>query len=239
MAVIEPVRGRKERPIPAYGLLLVNPTEARSCSNRLLAAGGRRQYLFNSELVIDKKKDFFIAGPAVGAPAAVMALEKLVALGARQLILCGWCGAISADLAIGDIIVPDSARIGEGTSQYYNRQTESAPSVEFSCRLRQLLTQNGLPVSGGKVWSTDGIFREERQELLALHRQHNVIAVDMEFSALCSAAALREIAFAASLVVSDLVAAERWQPGFTKERFRNNRERVLDILFGRAARIEE
>ncbi len=239
MAVIEPVRGKKERPIPAYGLLLVNPTEARACSKRLLAAGGRRQYLFNSDLVIDKKKDFFIAGPAVGAPAAVMALEKLVALGARQLILCGWCGAISADLAIGDILVPDSARIGEGTSQYYGRQTESAPAAELSCQLHRLFVRNGLPVCHGKVWSTDGIFREERQELLALHRQHNVMAVDMEFSALCSAASLRGIAFAASLAVSDIVAAEHWQPGFTRERFRKNRERVLDILLDCAVRIED
>ncbi len=234
MTVIQPVRGKKERPIPARGVLLVNPVEARVARERLLTAGGRRQYLFNSELVVDDKRDFFIAGPAIGAPVAVMALEKLVALGAQKLVLYGWCGAIADSLAIGDVLIPDSARIGEGTSQYYGREKESAPSPQFSLSLCQLFEEKGLPVSRGKVWSTDGIFREERKELLALHQQHNVAAVDMEFSALCSAAAFRTIEFAAILLVSDLVAKEKWQPGFNSEHFRKKREQVMDILLGNA-----
>ncbi len=237
MAVIQPVCGKKERPVPAFGLLLVNPAEARTMREKLLCCDGRRQYLFNSELVVDDKREFFVAGPAVGAPAAVMALEKLVALGAQRVVLYGWCGAIASSLAIGDILVPDSARIGEGTSQYYGKKEESAPSPQLFLSLCQLFEKKDLTVNRGKVWSTDAIFREDREELLALHRQHRVVAVDMEFSALCSAAAFRNIEFAAVLLVSDLVAKEKWQPGFTSNLFRKKRAQVLDILLDAAVHL--
>ncbi len=237
MAVINPIRNKNERKIPECGLLLVNPAEAASRIERMLAQGARRQFLFNSGLVIEEKAGFFLAGPAVGAPAAVMALEKLVALGARQLVLCGWCGAVSPSLAIGDVVVPDIARIGEGTSQYYGRKKTSAPSQPLSAKLYKKLENAGLPVQRGCVWSTDGIYREDRQLLLSLYEEHSVVAVDMEFSALCSAAAFRGIDFAGSLVVSDITTDECWQPGFGVECFRNNKERILELLLENGARI--
>ncbi len=239
MAVIEPVRGKKERCIPAAGLLLVNPIESRACRERLLAGGARRQYLFNSELVVDEHRDFFVAGPAIGAPAAVMVLEKLIALGAKKLVLCGWCGAISPELAVGDVLVPDSARIGEGTSQYYDRRQETAPSQKFSDSIGNVLREKGLPVFRGRVWSTDALFREEREVLLSLSEEHDVVAVDMEFSALCSAAAFRHIDFAASLIVSDRTLDEPWRLGVHQKCFRENRDCALDILLRSVAQIAE
>ena len=50
---------------------------------------------------------------------AALTMEKLIALGARQIILFGWCGAIAPNLHVGDILVPARALSGEGTSRYY------------------------------------------------------------------------------------------------------------------------
>ncbi len=230
MAVIEPKRGRGEKLLPAQGVLLVNPAEAEEAVAKVVADGGERRPLFNSRLCVDSHRDHFLAGPAVGAPVAVMALEKLVALGARRVLLCGWCGAVDRTLRVGDVVVPDCGIVGEGTSQYYGVFDRSAPSALLSEQLAARLSAAGLPVARGTLWSTDGIYREEREELLRLHHDCAVRAVDMEFSALCSAAAFRGVEFAAALTVSDVTTAETWQPGWREQAFRCNSRRVVELL---------
>ncbi len=250
MAVIEPVKGRKEKTLPSCGVLLVNPSEAKRCIENGIKNGAERRFLFNSSLCVFKGGDenmgesgFFLAGPAIGAPVAVMVMEKLIALGARRIILCGWCGAVSVKLAVGDVLVPLRARIGEGTSQYYRhnyyrrkereeggKEQESMPHQQFSQNIALRLAGENIAVHQGCVWSTDAIYREEREYLLQLHRDYGVDAVDMEFSALCSAAAFRGIEFAAVLVVSDLTYQEQWQPGQKSGEFRRRTEQILSLF---------
>jgi len=47
-----------------------------------------------------------VVGPFVGAPYAAMLLETLIAWDVEKIIFFGWCGAISHDVKIGDIIIP-------------------------------------------------------------------------------------------------------------------------------------
>jgi hypothetical protein len=51
----------------------------------------------------------------------------------------------------------------------------------------------------------------------------------MEFSALCTVAAFRGIEFGASLVVSDGVHGSSWQPGFTRNSFKQASRAALDL----------
>jgi len=228
--LIHPRKGKNEKDIPQTGLLLVNPTEASSCFKKLKAAGASEQFLFNSGLVVDKGTDFFAAGPAIGAPVAVMALEKLIALGARKIILFGWCGAISRQLQVGDILLPDSAVVGEGTSQYYNSTESSAPSKEFRKKIEEGFIRSEIPVKSGRVWSTDGIYREDKTQLKKLHEDKQVDAVDMEFSALCSVASFRKVEFAAVLIVSDELWGKSWRPGFSAKAFQSSKKMALNVL---------
>ncbi len=48
-----------------------------------------------------------------------MVMEKLIVLGARMVLLFGYCGSLQSDVRIGDLFVPTDAVSGEGTSQYY------------------------------------------------------------------------------------------------------------------------
>ena len=109
--IIHPRRQKKEKTLPENGLLLVNPSEASECLGRLKQSGGTTRFLFNSGMVIADDSLFFAAGPAIGAPMAVLTLEKLIALGAKRVILFGWCGAISPTLKVGDILVPGEAGV--------------------------------------------------------------------------------------------------------------------------------
>ncbi len=228
--VIQPRKGKNEKAIPENGLLLVNPTEAHPRIDKKISAGAESRFLFNSKLCVADGSAYFMAGPAIGSPMAAMSLEKLIVLGAKRIILCGWCGAIDSSLKVGDIIIPDSGLIGEGTSAYYNDSARSYPSSVFSSQLVDLLTAGEHAVSRGCVWSTDGVYRENRKYLKELSAKERVVAVDMEYSALCSVAGFRGIDFSAVLIVSDEIWGESWRPGFSSKHFHKVKDAVLLML---------
>jgi nucleoside phosphorylase len=230
--LIHPRKGRKEKMIPENGLLLVNPSEASECHRRLKDRGGKPRFLFNSKMVVAANGAFFSAGPAIGAPMAALTMEKLIALGAKRIILFGWCGAISKSLKVGDLLVPDKAESGEGTSGYYPLAEPAAPDPMFGKEVEVVLGNNNLPVQRGCVWSTDAIFREDRRVLKELSREKGVVAVDMEFSALCAVARFRKIEFTAVLSVSDELWGESWRPGFSAQIFLERKEAALNGLLG-------
>lgn len=228
--LIHPRRGRADKPLPARGLLLVNPVDAVCGHQRWREEGGEERVFFNSGLTVDAHRRRFIAGPAIGAPMAAIALEKTIVLGAEEIVLFGWCGGLSAELAIGDVLIPSSALAGEGTSAHYPHTLPLAPSSPLCERLGSWLGSHGLQARTGKVWSTDAIFREDRRLLGDLHRQEGVVAVDMEFSALCAVAAFRRVKFAAILVVSDHLSGPSWRPGFTSRDFLGRKSQILELL---------
>jgi hypothetical protein len=218
--VMQPCRGRKEKAIPEVGLFFVNPVEALSALDKMVAEGGKKRFLFNSSLVVNEKDSFFAAGPAVGAPMAVMCLEKLIVLGAKRVILVGWCGALKPTLGIGNVLSPGRALCGEGTSRYYSSDHEPLPSPSLTAWIRATLDRQGMDWQDGRVWSTDAPYRESRGLLARLHHEHDIAAIDMEYSALCTVARFRGIDFAAALLVSDEIWQQQWRPGFATPAFR-------------------
>ena len=228
--LIHPRRGRKEKPIPETGFLLVNPSEAERAHRIYKNAGAESRNLFNSTLSVSGDGTRFIAGPSIGAPVAAMTMEKLIALGAKTIILFGWCGAVSTTLAVGDLLLPDSAVSGEGTSSYYGGNSVAGPSRKLNSRLELLLRADDMSFKGGAVWSTDAIYREDRRQLRQLNSEENVSAVDMEYAALCAVAAFREIEFSALLLVSDELWGDSWRPGFSSKKFKTQAGRVLSLL---------
>ena len=126
--LIHPRRGKTEQALPGSGLLLVNPSDAALGHQRWREQGGESRVLFNSGLTVDARNRRFLAGPAIGAPMATIALEKVIVLGADEVVLFGWCGGLSAELEIGDVLIPSSALAGEGTSGYYPHTLPLLPS---------------------------------------------------------------------------------------------------------------
>jgi purine-nucleoside phosphorylase len=228
--VIHPKRLKWENLIPETGLLLVNPTEARYGHERAESLGAKSQKLYNSRLSVNVAKGYFVAGPAIGASFAVMTAEKLIALGAKKILLFGWCGSMTDSLHIGDLVVPISALSGEGTSAYYPIGSQPSSSSVLVKSLRDKLREKSLPWSEGCVWSTDAPYREKREHLKKLAEEDGVCGVDMEYSALCSVACFRKIEFAALLVVSDEVWGKSWNPGFSRQDFKERSRMLIDLL---------
>lgn len=224
--LIHPQRGKNEMPIPECGLFLVNPTESRIAMQMVLEAGGKKQFLFHSELAVSKEGDFFVAGPAIGAPMATMTMEKLIVLGAKKILLYGWCGAVSCGFSIGDMILGGAAHCGEGTSRYYTDKDVCTPSPSLVGEI-----QSSLEISAAKpMWTTDAVYRESRRMFQQLADKYNVCGVDMEYSALCAVAAFREIDFAGLFLVSDELWRADWRPGFAGKSFKKKSRELIELL---------
>ena len=228
--VISPRRNKNEKEIPTEGIFFVNPTEAATEMGAVKKKGAESRFLFNSNLhILNENK--FIAGPAIGAPMAALTMEKLIALGAKRIILFGWCGAIAKELHVGDVVVPQLAMSGEGTSAYYTSQDQQVgPDKELREQIVTMLSANTVKTHSGCVWSTDAVYREKRSYLATLQKENGVSAVDMEFSALCSVAHFRDVKFAAVLVVSDEIWGASWRPGFSNKNFKKNTALVRQLL---------
>jgi uridine phosphorylase len=231
--LINPGRGKGEPGLAGYGLLLINPSEAQAGLTMAKNLAGQNHFLFNSRLTqipANKADDtFFMAGPAVGAPMAVLALEKLIALGGTKFIAYGWCGSLYTSLLTGDVLLPTWALSDEGTSAHYPVENRPESCRETKSLLEQGLAARGYNVISGPVWTTDAPYRENRQKIKELGDQ-GVLGVDMEFAALCAVAAFRNVELTAVMLVSDELFHEQWKPGFGTKAFKKKSRNVLDFL---------
>ncbi len=229
--IMHPRRGGKEKVLPQRGVLFVTPWEAAQAHKILRQAGGESRFLYNSQLTVAVGEDFFVAGPAVGAPMAALTLEKLIVNGATEVVMYGWCGATQSHLPVASLLVAGTAFSGEGVSQYYTTDAPClAPDAALVCSLKRFLDKRSFAWSSGAVWTTDAPYREDRNYVAQLVAEHDVVAVDMEYSALCSVALWRKIKFAALLIVSDELFDEEWKPGFCDPRFKKQNKSLVEKL---------
>jgi purine-nucleoside phosphorylase len=176
-----------------------------------------------------------VTGPFLGAPQAVIGLEKMIASGASRVWAVGWCGSLQEDLRVGDLVLPLSAVSEEGTSRHYplpGRAVEADPSLVES--VRNCLDRRGLRADTGRVWTTDAPYRETRAKVERLKEQ-GVLAVDMEFSALLKVAAFRGVKLASLMVVSDELFTGEWRPGFSSRRLKDSSRLLLEVALEAAS----
>ena len=60
----------------------------------------------------------------VGAPACVVGLEEVIALGAKKIIQFGSCGILNQSVVENKIIIPTSSIRDEGTSYHYIEKSD-------------------------------------------------------------------------------------------------------------------
>jgi uridine phosphorylase len=150
-----------------------------------------------------------------GAPATGMLMEALVASGVRFVVQVGMAGSISPACRIGDLVVPTWGIREEGTSYHYLPPDVPGRVSEESLALLRRCLEGGRFLEGG-VWTTDAPYRETEDKVQAYARQ-GVLAVEMECTALMAIAAVRQVAFAAALVITDELFGQEWVQGFASE----------------------
>lgn len=230
--MVEPFRPKGAPDVGELALLVSGGGDLKRLGEILpLASPGERIMMSHIRPEAAESPRFCAAGPMVGAPYAAMLLETLAARGVRRAIFIGWCGALSPNLSIGDLLVPGAALVDEGTSVGYGRLREEpvAPDPALSETLRQAVARRGRPPRTGAVWTTDAIYRETPSKIRKF-RDRGAAAVEMETSALFTVGRFREVAVAALLVVSDSLADFTWRPGFRDPRFGAGRRLAREVL---------
>lgn len=237
--IIRPHRGQGEPVIPADVLMVMPPFELRHLAGRISAepVAFADSDLYRLYLPKERFRDTCaLSGPFLGAPHAVMAIEKLIALGARRIWAFGWCGSLSPNARIGDLLIPARAYPEEGTSSHYPVVGEElVPDTELVERLEKGLEGAGFGYRKGAVWTTDAPYRET-PEKIRYFQERGALAVEMEMSALMAVSLFRGVRMCALLVVSDELFEYRWRPGFRdpllKKRSRAAAETLLDLVIG-------
>jgi uridine phosphorylase len=231
-AVIEPSKGRREENLPPRAILAFTPQDMELFLRQSPLLHKRAQKLYLSQVFTGPHQGvaLTLVGPMIGAPQAVLVLERLIALGVTRVICLGWCGSLQAHVTIGDLVLPAGAFSDEGTSAHYPIDSPlPGPSQELFGLLKGVLSDESAVVHEGTVWSTDAPFRETVEKVMK-YQHAGALAVDMETSALFTVAAFRKIQLAAALAVSDDLSTLKWVHGFREPRFLQARERLVESM---------
>lgn len=155
-------------------------------------------------------KPIAVLQAGMGAPLSALYLEGVIAMGATKIIACGGAGVLDGSIAVGDVIVPDSAIRDEGTSYHYlppSREVQANPQAVQACV--DTLEAHNIPYTVGKTWTTDAIYRETPDKIKR-RRAEGALTVEMEASAFFAIAQFRSVTFGQFLYGGDDVSAQHW-----------------------------
>jgi uridine phosphorylase len=149
--------------------------------------------------------------PGQGASLAAVCAERVLAAGVGAIVACGGAGAIVPELALGHVVVVESAIRDEGTSYHY-----LPPAREVLARsavvdlLRSVAHDAATPHTVGKTWTTDGFFRETPGRIRQ-RREEGAIVVEAEAAALLAVGQFRDVPIGQYLFAGDDVSGAEWQ----------------------------
>jgi len=230
-AIVRPIRTKRTPLLGPLALVAASELDVQILRQGLDLPDSRPLYMSRIYFNRTDPQQPVVVGPIIGAPYAVMLLEILRSWGVQKAFFIGWCGSIDPGTRIGDIIVPTGAWIDEGTSMHYGQSAEVAvhPDKGLTEMLQLGLQQRRITFQSGLIWTTDAIFRETQSQIHRFQRL-KALAVEMELSALLSAAAFYGLPMAAILTVSDELFTLQWCPGFKTEVFRLSRSAACSLL---------
>jgi len=207
---------------------------------RLTHATGPPRYLWDCAVHDGSWKGhgLAVAGPVLGAPYAVMVLERLIALGAKVVLALGWCGSLQNQITVGSLVVPTAAVAGDGTSRHYLAGgTQPVPHPGLCRLLQDRLQATAIPRHYGPIWTTDAFYRETPEQVRH-YQSRGVLGVDLELAALFAVGQYRQVAVAGLLVVSDELGDLTWRPDFRSPVFRQSRREAARVVLDTAAEAE-
>jgi len=150
----------------------------------------------------------------IGAPAAAVMLEELIAYGVKSFVSVGTAGSLVPGLSTGSLVLCDGALRDDGVSYHYIPGGGAAlPDETLTTALATALREAGVAFRRGLSWTTDAIYRETQVEM-EQRIARGALVVEMEASALFTVARYRAAKLAACFTVSDSLAEPEWKPEF-------------------------
>lgn len=177
------------------------------------------QERFETRLLTERLPGFITYSPALaveghegvcfldggrGAPQAACTVETLHALGVKEMLVVGLCGAFGEDINVCDVLLPERILVEEGSSFHYFACPEAAlPDSPWPPEtLEDSLRRQGLTVKRRDTVTTDAPYRQTYHKE-ALWREKGCAGVDMEASAIVNVAKFYGMKSAVLLMASD------------------------------------
>jgi uridine phosphorylase len=181
------------------------------------------------------ERDIAVYWTPLGGPLAAVAMEEVIAKGARKFVFFGSCGVLDSTLDAGRFIVPTHAYRDEGTSYHY------APAgdwiqVATAGRMEEILRELGALFVSGRVWTTDALYRETRGNAQK-RRAEGCIAVDMECASLAAVSAYRGVPVYQFLYAEDSLDGQEWDRRTMEQVPSDAHERYMNLALEIAARV--
>lgn len=151
-----------------------------------------------------KGKKISIQGTGMGLPSLRIYVHELITdYKVKKLIRVGSAGSFQKKLNLKDIVIALAASTNSGINQQFFN-IDFAPTVSFELLLKALkkAEELNIQISAGNVFSSDN-FYIRKIELYHLLAKFNVLAVEMETSALYTLAAEHKIEALAMLTITD------------------------------------
>jgi DeoD family purine-nucleoside phosphorylase len=141
-----------------------------------------------------------IQSTGMGGPSAAIVMEELCDLGLERAIRVGTCGAIAGHLALGDLVVADTALAADGTSRALGAGERVAADRGL---VAALSAAAGDGARTGAVASSD-LFYDRDPRRVAAWADAGALAIEMEAATLLRVAELRGVRAGCVLVVTDV-----------------------------------
>jgi len=169
-----------------------------------------------------------------GAPASIMALEVLIALGVKYFIINGYAGSINPKLRIGDILIPIWGVREEGTSYHYMPENYIPRSNTrlvdiFYEEIIKVKERKRFNVIKGGIWTIDAIFRETRDKIRK-YRELGIYGVDMEATAFMTIAEYRKVDIVIATLITDELYHDAWRAALDSKYLLRKARKIEDYL---------
>ncbi|WP_017472331.1 purine-nucleoside phosphorylase [Amphibacillus jilinensis] len=147
-----------------------------------------------------------VQGTGMGVPSISIYVNELIQeYDVKKLIRVGTCGAIQKDVNVRDVILAQSSTTDSQINRMVFGGIDFAPIADFQLLKNAYDTgsEKGLALRVGNVFTSDSFYRDNGLALLEQLAQYQVLAVEMEATALYTLAAKFNRQALAILTVSD------------------------------------
>lgn len=161
-----------------------------------------------------------VMGTGMGIPSAsIYATELVKEYGVRRLVRVGSCGAVTADLAVRDVVVAVGACTDSSVNRARYGGQDFAAVADFRLARATIdaAERSGVAVHVGNVHSAD-LFYDPRPDQIAMMARMGVLAVEMEAAGLYGVAAEHGARALAVMTVSDVIPTGEQTDSSERER---------------------
>ncbi|PXW91389.1 purine-nucleoside phosphorylase [Streptohalobacillus salinus] len=149
-----------------------------------------------------------VQGTGMGVPSISIYVNELIQeYDVQKLVRVGTCGAIQKDVKVRDVILAQSSTSDSQMNRMVFGGIDFAPTANFELLKNAYETgvEKGMKLRVGNVFTSDSFYRDNALDLFKKLAEYQVLAIEMEATALYTIAAKYNRQALAVLTVSDHV----------------------------------